>query len=260
MSDLGPRPDQPPEPDAGRAEPSCTGHPEDPYEPLPTPRGQSVETYGQQRAPWPDHVRRAGDSTAMPTGHNGHPQPTGHPGYGSFHRHEPTNPPHPAWPSTGPAPCERKRSTPLIALLVTAAMLVLGGGAAAAYLVGRNGGPTNGSSVSGPAIDPATSTATITTSAPGYLAGTPAPGSSTDARFVKVGQCVKNEGDADGRPKLAITGCASKTYEVLRRFDGATDGKQDATTKCSKVEGYTDWYFFNSELDALDFVLCLKLR
>jgi hypothetical protein len=36
-----------------------------------------------------------------------------------------------------------------------------------------------------------------------------------------------------------------------------TSGEPDAVAKCAKVAGYTDWYFFNSELDALDFVLCL---
>jgi hypothetical protein len=41
------------------------------------------------------------------------------------------------------------------------------------------------------------------------------------------------------------------------RFGGVTSGEPDAVAKCAKVAGYTDWYFFNSELDALDFVLCL---
>ena len=88
----------------------------------------------------------------------------------------------------------------------------------------------------------------------------PAPASSADPRFVKVGQCVRNEGPAGGKPKLLITDCAPKTYEVLRRFDGATSGERDAEAKCGKVEGYTNWYFFDSELDTLDFVLCLKQR
>lgn len=87
-----------------------------------------------------------------------------------------------------------------------------------------------------------------------------APESSADPRFARAGQCVRNEGPVGGRPKLVVTGCAPETYEVLRRFDGATSGEQDAEAKCAAVDGYTDWYFFNSELDTLDFVLCLKLR
>jgi hypothetical protein len=147
----------------------------------------------------------------------------------------------------------------MIALLVALAVLVSAGGATAFYLLGRNdktntttqpsGGPTSGAPSGAPSGDASAEA----------RPSTPAPESSTDARFVKVGQCVKNEGGG-GKPKLAITECAAKTYQVLERFDGATSGEQDAVTKCSKVEDYTDWYFFNSELDALDFVLCLKLR
>ena len=37
-----------------------------------------------------------------------------------------------------------------------------------------------------------------------------------------------------------------------------TTGEADAETKCSKVSKYTKWYFYDSELDSLDFVLCLK--
>lgn len=87
-----------------------------------------------------------------------------------------------------------------------------------------------------------------------------APESSADPRFAKVGQCVRNDGAAGGKPKLLISGCVAKSYEVLSRVDGATSGERDAEAKCSKVEGYTNWYFFDSELDTLDFVLCLKQR
>ncbi|MEK8108867.1 hypothetical protein NKG94_36400 [Micromonospora sp. M12] len=87
-----------------------------------------------------------------------------------------------------------------------------------------------------------------------------APESSADPRFAKVGQCVRNDGAAGGKPKLLISGCAAKSYEVLSRVDGPTSGERDAEAKCAKVEGYTNWYFFDSELDTLDFVLCLKQR
>ncbi|MET7707102.1 hypothetical protein [Micromonospora sp. NPDC005413] len=87
-----------------------------------------------------------------------------------------------------------------------------------------------------------------------------APESSADPRFVKVGQCIRNDGVPGGKPKLLISGCAPKSYEVLSRIDGATSGERDAKAKCDKVEGYTDWFSFDSELDTLDFVLCLKQR
>ncbi|GAB3950012.1 hypothetical protein GCM10027614_49730 [Micromonospora vulcania] len=47
---------------------------------------------------------------------------------------------------------------------------------------------------------------------------------------------------------------------MLSRVDGPTSGERDAEAKCAKVENYTNWYFFDSELDTLDFVLCLKQR
>ena len=40
----------------------------------------------------------------------------------------------------------------------------------------------------------------------------------------------------------------------------ATTGEDDAQAKCKKVQGYTDWYFFDSALDLNDYVLCLKMR
>jgi hypothetical protein len=76
---------------------------------------------------------------------------------------------------------------------------------------------------------------------------------------VKKGQCVRNEGTADA-PVMTIVPCVSGTYEVLKRIDGRTTGEADAEAKCSKVPNYTKWYFYDSELDSLDFVLCLKER
>ena len=76
---------------------------------------------------------------------------------------------------------------------------------------------------------------------------------------MKRGQCVRNEGTADA-PAMTIVPCASGTYEVLKRVDGRTTGEADAEAKCSKVASYTKWYFYDSELDSLDFVLCLRER
>jgi hypothetical protein len=145
----------------------------------------------------------------------------------------------------------------LLAVLAAVLVLVLGGGAAVLYLLGQDDDP------------PPTTAAGASASAPGDAAeptaagpvpSAPAPEASADPRFVKAGQCVRNEGAPGGKPKLLISDCAPKTYEVLRRFDGATSGERDAEAKCAKVAGYTNWYFFDSELDTLDFVLCLKQR
>ena len=106
----------------------------------------------------------------------------------------------------------------------------------------------------GPAIAPSPAN-----SPPAVRESSAAPEASTEARFVTTGQCVRNEG-TETLPRMTIVPCAPKAYEVLARFDGATNGEADAKAKCSKMSGYTNWYFFNSELDTLDFVLCLKLR
>lgn len=172
--------------------------------------------------------------------------------YGPTEQYPPGGPlAYPGNPSSG-----RGRG-PLVAVLVVLAMLVVGGGTLW-YLLGDDDEP---STTTGAALPTAPVEPDATTADPaGPTATTPAPASSADPRFVKAGQCVRNEGPAGGKPKLLITECAPRTYEVLRRFDGATSGERDAEAKCGKVEGYTNWYFFDSELDTLDFVLCLKQR
>ncbi|MBM0276064.1 flagellar basal body protein FliL [Micromonospora sp. STR1s_6] len=152
-----------------------------------------------------------------------------------------------------PPPSRRGRG-PLIAVLAVVLLLVVAAGAA--FWLGRErdepapaAAPTSPAAASEPSAD----TAAPTSSAA-------APESSADPRFAKVGQCVRNDGVAGGKPKLLISGCAAKSYQVLSRIDGPTSGERDAEAKCAKVEGYTNWYFFDSELDTLDFVLCLKQR
>ncbi|MFI7430955.1 hypothetical protein ACIBPB_28565 [Micromonospora sp. NPDC049836] len=153
-------------------------------------------------------------------------------------------------PYPGPGP--KRRRGPLIAVLAVLAVLLLGG--AAAYWVSGRDEPSAGGTATG-----ATAPTAGASEPDDPVATTPAPASSTDPRFVQAGQCVRNEGGT-GQPKLVITECGAKTYQVLRRIDGATSGKKDAEAKCAKVAGYTDWYFFDSDLDTLDFVLCLKQR
>ncbi|MEU4771024.1 hypothetical protein [Micromonospora sp. NPDC023644] len=163
----------------------------------------------------------------------------------------------------GPAPPPRRRrrgrAALLVAVLATVALLVLAGGAAVLHLIDQDDEtPVATPSEPAPAArtDPPATPASATVAAP----TTPAPESSADPRFVKAGQCVRNDGPAGGKPKLLISDCAPQTYEVLRRIDGPTSGEKDAAAKCAKVDGYTNWYFFDSELDTLDFVLCLKQR
>ncbi len=168
------------------------------------------------------------------------PDPLDDPGYG-------VQPPY-----AEPGPPQRGKG-PLVAAL---AMLMLLGlvGAGAFWFLGRDE-PVPAGGAGAPA--PATTDPSVPAGGP--VTGKPTPASSTDSRFVKPGQCLRTEGAADP-PKLVITECGDNTYQVLRRIDGATSGRKDAEAKCAKVDGYTDWYFFDSELDSLDFVLCLKRR
>jgi hypothetical protein len=151
----------------------------------------------------------------------------------------------PMW-HQAPAPPPTRRNTPIIALVVVLGLLILGGLATAGWLVQRSGDPQAGAS-----REPTPAQSATTGSVP-------EPQSSEDARFVAKGQCVRNEGSADDSPDLKIVACASGTYEVLKRVDGRTTGEADAESKCSKVSKYTKWYFYDSELDSLDFVLCLR--
>jgi hypothetical protein len=137
-------------------------------------------------------------------------------------------------------------------VLVVVVLLLAGG---VAFWVSRRDASPPASGTGGPAVGP---TAAATGSA-GPAATTAVPASSSDPRLVKAGQCVRNDGSAE-QPKLTIAECGPQTYEVLSRINGATSGKQDAEAKCAKVTGYTNWFFYDSELDTLDFVLCLKQR
>ncbi|MEV0899554.1 hypothetical protein [Actinoplanes sp. NPDC049802] len=83
------------------------------------------------------------------------------------------------------------------------------------------------------------------------------PRTSEDARFATKGQCLRNEG-TDDEPELRVVVCTANTYQVLKRIDGKTTGEKDAVGKCAKVTGYTKWYYYDTEYDDVDFVLCLK--
>lgn len=209
-------------------------------------------SYGQPEAGYPHHAESPPPRYGDQQGSYAQPRP--------YEPGRPAGGPDPAWSVPAPVPpgrSDRRSSrTPILVLVVVLALLVFGGGGTALYLLG-SGDESKTPQPSAQPSAPPVSSAHGTTAKPST--STPAPQSSTDARFAKVGQCVKNEG-AESSPRLVITRCTAKTYQVLARFDGATTGENDAKTKCGKVTGYTDWYFFNSELDVLDFVLCLKLR
>ena len=162
------------------------------------------------------------------------------------HGYAPLNDPPPGWGTPPPAP-EPRRNTPLVALVVVLAALAAAGLTASALLLHRGGPAARGS---GPSPS-----AAVTSAAASPADRKPAQ----DARFVKRGQCVENRGTS-GAPVMTIVACGPGTFQVLRRIDGRTTGQSDAEAKCAKVSGYTKWYFYDSELDSLDFVLCLRER
>jgi hypothetical protein len=160
----------------------------------------------------------------------------------------------PAW---GPPPPPEKRRGPIVVLVVVLAVLVLGGLGTALYLVGKRGNDPKPAAQPPPSSAPAAEESSPPAS--DEPTSTPTPQNSADARFVKKGECVRNEG-SEREPQMAIVECGEGTFEVLARFDDATNGEPDAKEKCADVDGYTNWYFFDSRLDSLDFVLCLKQR
>ncbi|GAA2578466.1 hypothetical protein GCM10010435_63540 [Winogradskya consettensis] len=210
----------------------------------------SGEPYAEPSDPW-------GEAAPPPApGWGGHPVSAAPEPYTSSPSEAYTPPPQhipqppPVWHQPSPAPSPRKRTNgPIIALVAVLGLLICGGLGTAAWLVTR-GDP-------GSVLDagPSSAPATRGTEDDDVV---PEPQTSKDARFVGKGQCVRNESNADDSPQLKIVTCTDGAYEVLKRVDGRTTGEADAENKCSKVDKYTKWYFYDSELDSLDFVLCLR--
>jgi hypothetical protein len=253
---------------------SYPGPPQEPW-----PGRQPQEPYGQPADPWGGQQPDPWGGTPSSTPPGGPGSPTGDPGYypgydqggyqepgpgygpgpayGSTRQYEPgyAQPvaPDPVWSQPAPPPPRKRGNGVLIAVIAVLAVLVVGGAAAAIVKLGGSdddGKTPVGQSTSEPATDPSAgeSEAPSASQSPGL-------GASTDARFVKAGQCVVNQG-TNQKPVLKIVDCGAKTFEVLARFDGTIDYE----TKCKTVEGYQFHYFFDSELNPLDFVLCLKQR
>lgn len=226
MTSNGPHPGQPSQPWSG-------GNSDEPYTEPADPWGDSATAATPESAAWGAHpvsMPSAMDSSA------GYPAS---PNYGAA---APNAAPA-AW-GRPPAP-PRRRNAPIVALVTVLVLLICGGLGTTAWLLNERTEP-------GGQADP-----TPTTSPANDEVTNPQPRSSEDARFVAEGQCVRNEGTTQ-KPAMKIVACASGTFEVLRRVDGRTTGEADAEDKCSKVPNYTKWYFYDSQLDSLDFVLCLR--
>ena len=199
-----------------------------PFSGPPWSGGSSDEPYTEPADPWGE----AGAGAAAPSWGANPPSIPQQPA--SYHSGGPL------WGQTPPPP--PRRNTPIVALVVVLGLRIVAGLGTTAWLL-----------KDGRKAKTQTPSTTSASTAPGTVQG------SEDARFVVAGQCVVNQGSND-QPDMRRTGCASGTYEVLKVLKGKTTGEKDAESKCSKVAGYTNWYFYDSELDDLDFVLCLKKR
>jgi hypothetical protein len=237
MTQNGPYPGQP-------SQPWSAGGSDDEYQ-------QPADPWGEQNVAW------GGSPTSTPPEVAGAPTDYGMTGSG-FAPTEPYGAPETAptaLPGTAPGwlpPPAPKRSgpgAPIVALVIVLGVLICGGLGATGWLLLNRPGDND-------AATAATPTPSATHPA-GAAEPDPQQQNSQDARFVVKGQCVRNDGTAD-TPRMTITTCAGGTFEVLARVDGRTTGEADAEQKCAKVKHYTKWYFYDSDLDSLDFVLCLR--
>lgn len=156
-----------------------------------------------------------------------------------------------ASPAAPPAQPHNRRQTALIITVAVLALLLGVGGFTAFLLSDRTPSAQPSTGPTGPATATAGPTGTATRGPTGSPTGNPPAG---DVRNVSVGQCVINEG-TETSPVMRVVPCGRDTYEVLARINETADVK-----RCSTVKDYQFHYFYNSELDSLDFVLCLKRR
>lgn len=190
--------------------------------------GSDDEPYREPSDPWGDHAVSDPSWSAPSIPHQ--PAP-------SFHTPPPSDPiPVPSW---GPP----KRTSPIVAIVVMLGLLIVAGLGAIGWLVKKQMEAKS-------AAQPKPS-ASASSNAPATVQST------EDARFATAGQCVQNYGTVD-QPDMRRSVCASGTYRVLKVVKGKTSGAKDAESKCAGVTGYTNWFYYNSDLDDLDLVLCLK--
>ena len=208
-----------------------------PYPGQPWPGGSSDdEPYAEPADPWGEHAVSEPSWSPSPPPIS-HQPPIPHQS-ASFHSAPPDDS-SAGGGSWGP-PAPPRRNTPIVALVVVLGLLIVAGLGTTAWLLNRRAKPTT------PTLSPS-----VGATGSGTVQG------SEDARFVVAGQCVANQGTPD-QPDMRKSVCVSGTYLVLKVIKGKTTGKEDAENKCAKVPGYTNWFFYDSDLDDLDVVLCLK--
>lgn len=231
----------------------------------PEPYRKPAGPYQEPSDPWGEqHLAAPGDARPA-TDHAG---AAPHPYAGSWGDEQPVDPAAgygaaavgasaPEWAPPPPPAVRRGPQRWIVALVVALGVLTCAGLGTTAWLLVREVG--RDTAADDRPLSPSTVGPTVPTASAPAANPNAVPPSSTDARFVTKGQCVRNEGTSDV-PQMTISPCASGAYEVLFRVNGRTTGEADAEAKCAKVPDYSKWYFYDSDLDSLDFVLCLKER
>ena len=117
----------------------------------------------------------------------------------------------------------RKGSGGTVALVIVLVLLLCGGGAAGIWYVLKDNKTT-------PTTTSPTPKASTSAKSSGERraerAGSSAPAGvqAGDAKTVKVGECLDNQGTAQ-QPRMVKTTCAPATFEVLKRIDGTVGRK-----------------------------------
>ena len=153
-----------------------------------------------------------------------------------------------------PPPPKTRPVTGLVALLGVLALLVFGGVGIGFYLLNDDDPKNEAGSTHHQHLRRSRAPAAAGRRAarrPAPAAPRPTPASPTK------GKCLVNKGNAK-KPVMEITTCAPRHVRgarPLRRHEGLR-----RQVRRGKVPGYEFYYFFDSDLDTLDFVLCLKKR
>ncbi|GAA3229364.1 hypothetical protein ACFO1B_25975 [Dactylosporangium siamense] len=247
----------PPGPYQGQPQDPWQGGQQDPYgqpDPYGPPPGQygPPDPYGQQ----PDPYGQPPQWGQQPQ--SGGPYGGNYPQTGTYQQPAYGQPPGPAQGGTqqwGPpvAPPRRRGAGGTVALVVIIVLVLCGAGGFGIWYVTKDkkSSPTTTS----PTTKTSTSAKPSGSAAPsGASSSAPGGVQAGDAKTVKVGECLVNQGTPQA-PKMVKATCAPATFEVLKRIPNTTD-----KSKCNGVTGYTHDYFYDSTLDSEDFVLCLKLR
>jgi hypothetical protein len=226
------------------------GQPQDPWQ-----GGQPHDPYGQPE-PWGAPTSGAGGApppyNQPPQYDPGHAQPTynqptyNQPGYGQ-------QPGYGGDVWGAPTPPPKKGKGLLITIIAVLLVLVCGAGGTVAFFAFK--GAKKVADVAASSNPTATPTPTSSTAKSPTATSTPTETATTDTgRNIKAGDCLVNDGTSDS-PKLRKVPCAANTFEVLQRFDGTAD-----KGKCTTVAGSTASYFYDSPVNSLDYVLCMKQR